>query len=149
MFAQYIAQVQVQSLLFNPDFEEGPYNAAMPSRTSSPVGRRIAELRKSAGLTQRQLADKMGTAWSNVAYWERGADAPPGTALAKLAHVLGVSVDDLLGTAKPKPKKSVAQGRLQRVFESVAKLPRRQQQKIIDMAEAFVSQHGNGAATGH
>jgi transcriptional regulator with XRE-family HTH domain len=148
--AQYIAQVQVQNSLFGPDFQDDPYNADMTSRTSSPVGRRIAELRKNAGLTQRQLADQIGTAWSNVAYWERGASAPPGTALVKLAPALGVSVDELLGTVKPKPKKTVAQGRLQKVFEEVSKLPRRQQQKVVEMAEGFLSLQRNGTTSnGH
>ncbi len=37
-----------------------------------------------------------------------------------------------------------AKGRLQLVFESAAKLPRRQQDKIAEFVEAFVAQHANG-----
>ena len=44
----------------------------------------------------------------------------------------------------PKPKKQAAKGRLQLVFESAAGLPRRQQQKIAEVVEALVAQHGNG-----
>ena len=49
----------------------------------------------------------------------------------------------------PKPKKHAAKGRLQLVFEQVAKLPRRQQQKVIEMAEGFLALHkgANGKAT--
>jgi len=144
MLAQYIGRVQ-EHFYSGRYFEQvGPYNADMTSRKPSPVGIRIADLRKQAGLTQRQLAERIDTAWSNVAYWERGADAPPGHILPKLAEVLGTTADELLGIKPPKTKKTVAQGRLQRVFERVSNLPRRQQQKVIDMAEAFVAQHSNG-----
>ena len=33
--------------------------------------------------------------------------------------------------------------RLQRVFESASKLPRRQQEKVAEFVEAFVAQHAN------
>jgi hypothetical protein len=35
---------------------------------------------------------------------------------------------------------------VRRVFEAVAKLPRRQQQKIVEVVEALVSQHSDKAA---
>ena len=66
--------------------------------------------------------------------------------LPKLAHALGVSVDELLGVTPPKPKKQAAKGRLQLVFESASKLPRRQQQKIAEVVEALVAQRVNGDA---
>ena len=77
---------------------------------------------------------------------QRKADGTPprGEVLPKMAHALGVSVDELLGVTPPKPKKQAAKGRLQLVFESASRLPRRQQQKIAEVVEALVAQHGNG-----
>jgi len=39
---------------------------------------------------------------------------------------------------------SVARGRLQSVFESAAKLPRRQQEKVAEFLEAFVERQSSG-----
>jgi hypothetical protein len=39
-------------------------------------------------------------------------------------------------------------GKLGQVFESVSRLPRRQQQKVIEMAEGFLSLH-QASANGH
>lgn len=57
---------------------------------------RIKELRQSAGLTQAQLAFRLGVkSPSTVSMWENGDRRPPSTLLPRIAHVLGVSVDDL------------------------------------------------------
>jgi len=39
-----------------------------------------------------------------------------------------------------------SQSELQQVFEAVLKLPRRQQQKVIEMADRFLALHKNGKA---
>jgi transcriptional regulator with XRE-family HTH domain len=110
----------------------------MKKRVPSPVGARITALREAAGLTQRQLADQLGTPQSNLAYWEYGAHAPPGAVLPKLSETLGVSADELLGIKAPKPKKQAAKGRLQLVFEEASKLPRRQQEKVAEFLENYL-----------
>jgi transcriptional regulator with XRE-family HTH domain len=125
-------------------FPGGSYDAAMRKKDRPLLGLRLAELRQAAGLTQMQLADKLGVHHSNIAFWELSGTPPRGEVLPKMAHALGVSVDALLGVTPPKPKKQAAKGRLQLVFESASKLPRRQQQKIAEVVEALVSQHGNG-----
>ena len=111
-----------------------------------PLGQRLTELRQSAGLTQTQLATSIGVHPSNIGYWELSGTPPRGEILPKLAQRLGVSVDELLGVTPPKPKKQAAKGRLQLVFESAAKLPRRQQDKVAEFVEAFVAQHNDRAA---
>lgn len=57
---------------------------------------RIKELRQSAGLTQAQLAFRLDLkSQSTVAMWETGDRKPPSTLLPRLAHALGVTIDDL------------------------------------------------------
>ena len=104
----------------------------------SDFGTRLVALRERAGLSQLQLAEKLDVTQQAVALWERKTNAPRGDTLARLAAALAVSVDDLLGLAAPKAKAAVARGRLQSVFESAAKLPRRQQEKVAEFLEAFV-----------
>jgi len=116
------------------------------SRTSTrprgAYGAHLTALRKAKGLTQKQLAKKLDVHHSNIAFWERSDKPPRGDVLPSLASALGVSLDVLLKARKSSSIKPAAnsplKGRLYRVFESVAKLPRRQQAKIIDVVEALV-----------
>jgi len=122
------------------------YDAGMRTckKDRPPLARRLTELRQAAGLTQMQLAEKVGVHHSSIAFWELSGTPPRGEVLPNLAEALGVSIDTLLGVTPPKPKRQAAKGRLQRVFENAAKLPRRQQDKVAEFVEAFVAQHAVG-----
>jgi len=104
-------------------------------------GLHLASLREAAGLTQKALATRLRVHHSNIAFWERWDKPPRGDVLPALAEALGVSLEDLLRTTKPKPRKSAAKGKLQQVFEEASRLPRRQQQKVAEVVEALVTQH--------
>ena len=56
----------------------------------------IARIRMERGLTQRQLADLVGTHANNISRWELGYVRPYGENLAKLAAALKCSIDDLI-----------------------------------------------------
>ena len=58
-------------------------------------GENVFGLRKSVGLTQEQLADKLGVERTTVAKWETGEASPRADKLPKLAEVLGCRIDDL------------------------------------------------------
>jgi len=62
------------------------------------IGRKISELRKEKNMTQMELADKMNISFQAVSKWERGNSMPDISKLPELAEILGVSVDELLGT---------------------------------------------------
>jgi transcriptional regulator with XRE-family HTH domain len=66
---------------------------------------RLAELRRRAGLTQQQLAQKAGTSLSSVSQLEQGKRAPSLELALRLAGSLAVPVDDLC-----RPAESVAEG---------------------------------------
>lgn len=117
-------------------------------RPQPEMGAHLAQLREAAGLTQKQLAEKLDVPLSNITFWERSDKPPRAEMLPKMAQAFGVSVDALLKLQPVKPKKTVAKGRLQEVFEEVSKLPRRQQQKVVEMAEGFLSLQRH-SATGH
>ena len=55
----------------------------------------IKQLRKAMGITQSQLAEKMGVERSAVAKWEAGVANPSTAKLPALAEALGCSVADL------------------------------------------------------
>jgi transcriptional regulator with XRE-family HTH domain len=62
-----------------------------------PFGTRLQSLRERAGLSQRQLAEQIGTDQSDVSRWERNLAAPDGVVVEPLAAALGCSVAELLG----------------------------------------------------
>ena len=60
------------------------------------IGRFIAERRKSAGLTQVQLAQKLNITDKAVSKWERGVAMPDTSIMLELCDILGISVNELL-----------------------------------------------------
>ena len=64
------------------------------------LGTMIAELRKQHGMTQLELAEKMGVTDKAVSKWERDLSCPDINSLPNLAEILGVSVEDLMQIKK-------------------------------------------------
>ncbi len=60
------------------------------------IGSFIAILRRANGLTQKELADKLGISDKAVSRWERDETAPDISLLPALAEILGVTTDELL-----------------------------------------------------
>lgn len=61
------------------------------------IGNTIRQYRKELGLTQAQLAQKVGVSVQAVSKWETGAGFPDITQIVPLARALGISTDKLLG----------------------------------------------------
>jgi len=82
------------------------------------MGTMIAELRKQQGMTQLELAGKMGVTDKAVSKWERDLSCPDISSLPDLAEILGVSVDELMQIKREAetPKKSSAE-----IMETVLK----------------------------
>jgi transcriptional regulator with XRE-family HTH domain len=72
-------------------------------------GERLARLRKQAGLTQTALA-----------------------------HVLGISVEALLGTETAKRKSKAVDTRMQRRLQQIAGLPTDERRQIMQLVDAFI-----------
>lgn len=61
---------------------------------------RLKDLRKQAGLTQVDVAERLGVSQPAYASWERGIKKPTQENLVKIAQVLNVSVDYLVGNSE-------------------------------------------------
>ena len=120
-----------------------PYDAVM-NENNPQRGLRLRRLREAAGLSQRELADRLGLHHSNIGYWERSGNLPRSDVLAPMAKILGVSVDDLLGERVRPSRAAKPSGRARLAFDAVSRLPKRQQHKIVEVVEAFVAQQGGG-----
>ena len=60
-------------------------------------GKRLASIRKKRGLSQYQLADKLGFSRGQIANYEQGKREPDYQTLIKIAEFFDVSTDYLLG----------------------------------------------------
>lgn len=60
---------------------------------------RLKKLRKQAHLTQTEVAEKLGISQQAYASWERGIKKPTQDNLVKIAQILNVSIDYLIGTS--------------------------------------------------
>ena len=59
------------------------------------LGKKIRQLRFKAGLTQEQLAERLGIGAQSVSKWENNVAMPDISALPLIAEIFGVSIDDL------------------------------------------------------
>ena len=60
------------------------------------IGKFIAECRKNAGLTQMQLAEKLGITDRAISKWETGKSLPDSSIMLELCSTLSITVNDLL-----------------------------------------------------
>lgn len=69
------------------------------------IGKFIAECRKERGITQEELAEKIGVSNKTISRWETGKYMPDLTLFSKLSKELGVTINELLnGERIPKEK---------------------------------------------
>lgn len=61
------------------------------------LGKKIRAHRDELGLTQAELADKLGLTYSSVSQWESGRATPRTPILRQLAELFDTSVADLMG----------------------------------------------------
>jgi transcriptional regulator with XRE-family HTH domain len=130
-----------------------PYSRPVPRKTKASKGprpqqgARLLALRQAAGLTQIELARYLGVPHANIAFWEWSDKPPRSDLLPEMAKALGVRLDDLLVTNGATPgKRPGPVGELQRTFEDVRQLPRKQQRKIIETVRALVNEYTRKAS---
>ena len=91
-------------------------------------------IRKKQQFTQERLAQQLGVSRSTISMWETGVCQPDNQMLVELSHVLGVSVDYLLGNAEI-PDVSAFGGMH---VELAGKLPKSALRLLIEVAESMI-----------
>lgn len=139
----------MQAISVSPAFY--PYNAGMPmgrpAKTKrSALGERITALRERAGLSQTDLADKLGIGQQTVAYWERRAVVLKPDQIDAIAAALGCTHQEILGVEAPKTRGGPV-GKAKALFERVSALPRDRQQRILATVEDMLAAHENRKAS--
>jgi transcriptional regulator with XRE-family HTH domain len=117
-----------------------PMQTGRPSKhPRSAFGARLHAAREAAGLTQGQVADKLGITQTAYALWERRDMALRPNQIEVVAKVLNVTVEYLFGQTQAKANGGPV-GKVRQTFEEVSRLPRRQQQHIVKVVSALVTQ---------
>jgi transcriptional regulator with XRE-family HTH domain len=105
------------------------------------LGARIAESRKSQGITQIQMAEILGVSQQTINSYEVGRRRVPVSTLSTLARTLSISIEDLLGEASNQPTgKRGPAPKLQKQFEMITQMPRTKQQFVMNMLDMVIQQ---------
>ena len=88
------------------------------------IGRYIQHLRKSAGMTQKELADRLNISFQAVSKWENGDTLPDTGLLPELCKALGTTADKLLngGSIVPVERRPMRLADVEKGFEYLEKM---------------------------
>jgi len=120
-----------------------PYNVGdmigRPALKTAPLfGKRLAAIRKSKGLSQLELAKKLGTSRANVTYYERKAVNPTLDLIRKCAEILEIPLSDLIEPEASSKKKPGPKSRLEEQLEAVSKLPKSKQRFVSQFLDTVL-----------
>ena len=109
----------------------------------SPFGLRLYSTRKARGLTQEQLAERVGLSKRMVTYYEgQPLDGPPLSTLTKIAGALNVTASYLLGESTLKKVQDDLTPTLRKHVQALQNLPTRDRNAILRMAELAAKSNG-------
>jgi len=84
------------------------------------LGMMISSLRKERGMTQLELAEKMGVTDKAVSKWERDLSFPDINSIPKLAEIFEVSVDELM-QVKSETKDNIGKNKVEEIVDTALK----------------------------
>ncbi|MFN3465521.1 MAG: helix-turn-helix transcriptional regulator [Terricaulis sp.] len=107
------------------------------------LGARLAEARDAHGLSQAELAHRLGIAQQTLAHYETGRSRVSVAMLLEMSRILRFSIDDMLsGRAGGRSKRGPA-SRLEQQLDAIARLPKAKQRFVADMLDTVLAQqHG-------
>ena len=104
---------------------------------------KIREYRKARGMTQKELADEVGVLNVSLSNYERGSQMPDINTLAKIANVLEVSVDTLIGLDETIEDSSPKTLEARILADGVDKLPREQREQALNVVRAMFANYAD------
>lgn len=113
----------------------GNYVAPVDEKT---IARKLRELRTRRGMTQVELAEKVGIDQTLLSTYERGTVRLHAAMVAALAKALRTTTDELLGLKEPKDTGLVKDRRFLRRLEQIDRLPRRKKDALLTTIDAFL-----------
>jgi transcriptional regulator with XRE-family HTH domain len=114
-----------------------------PLKEAPEFGKRLAAVRQSKGLSQADLAAKLGTARVNIGYYERRAANPTLEFMQRCAQVLDVPLSDLTGSVEPKTRhRTGPPSQIEQRLIAVKRLSRDKQKIVLQFLDSFLQTNG-------
>jgi transcriptional regulator with XRE-family HTH domain len=107
------------------------------------IGKRLSRFRKERGYTQKELAKKIGITHNLVSDYETGRLMPNGEMVVRLAIVLNVTSDEILGL-KP-GRRQVGKNpslKIVRRLDRIASMPPARQKAFLQTIDALLKVQG-------
>jgi len=101
---------------------------------------RLKTYRKRAGLSQEQFASALNVKQYNVSDYEVGRSEPSIELLIKIAKILEISIDELLGNDNAPLS---VEGKEKKLLEAIENLPEEDKSKAVDFAIEVIEYVGN------
>ena len=83
------------------------------------IANRLTEVRKNHGMSQGDLADKLGVSRQAISKWERGESSPDIDKVFALADIYCTSLDELLGYEKKSAPEAAPVSEVEPVAEEI------------------------------
>ena len=111
------------------------------TKTNSNLGKNIRLIRKQKGLTQVELANQLICSQAMITAYESGQKKPSVSTLTKLAEVLGVTIDHVVGNiAPPKTENKIKNHKLWKKFSQLEQLPDTDKRTVFRMIDGLLTQ---------
>ena len=116
-------------------------NKSIKTMIPPDLAEKLKQARKQKGLTQRQLAKKIGADIQRISKYERGVLIPTTEIMVKLSDALDVSLDYLLKNCKNRVTGKIRDTELIDQFIQVDTLPEKDRHILKALLEAFIKKH--------
>ena len=111
----------------------------VPAHDEKTFGERLQEIRKRRGLSQVNIAKKLGIHQSLISQYECGYLRLHGSLLVRLAHALGTTPDEILAMKTPAIEPPSLDRRFVRRLQKVDTLSPHQKKILLGTIDAFLS----------
>lgn len=113
----------------------GKYLAPVDEKT---IGKKLREFRKLRGLTQVEVAEKLGIQQALLSAYELGQVRIHGALVAAFAQLFRVSSDEILGLKHAKEIRPSPDRRFIRRLEKIDGLPKRAKQTLLSTIDTYL-----------
>lgn len=101
------------------------------------IGQNIRAARQIAGLTQKELGDRIGVNEATISYWEQDLHAVSDYAVKRIAKVCDMSVEDIRAGSVPEPVPELKEYQKEQLRAIALRQIRRPRAHVVDQ-DAFI-----------